>query len=142
MPRFFLGLLAVRIPLGHIDWIGNTEIHTLLETVATLLAFVIGSMALMEISVSLTVSPIRIASGEITGAATIARDINARKIAETELAHQAQHDHLTGLPNTLLLADRLASSILRAGCSGLMTSTWTDSNSSTTPWGTKPATPY
>jgi PAS domain S-box-containing protein len=75
----------------------------------------------LEVSVSLTVSPIRKASGEITGVATIARDISARKKAEIALAHQAQHDHLTGLPNTLLLADRLASSIQRAIRSGLMT---------------------
>jgi len=75
----------------------------------------------LEVPVSLTVSPIRKASGEITGVATIARDTSARKKAEIELAHQAQHDHLTGLPNPLLLADRLASSIQRAGRSGLTT---------------------
>lgn len=73
-----------------------------------------------EVPVSLTVSPIRKASGEIHGVATIARDISARKKAEIELAHQAQHDHLTGLPNPLFLADRLTSSLLRAGRSGLM----------------------
>ena len=75
----------------------------------------------LEVPVSLTVSPIRKASGEITGVATIARDTSARKKAEIELAHQAQHDHLTGLPNPLLLADRLASSIQRAIRSGLTT---------------------
>ena len=75
----------------------------------------------LEVPVSLTVSPIRKASGEITGVATIARDISARKKAEIALAHQAHHDHLTGLPNTLLLADRLASSIQHASRSGLTT---------------------
>ncbi len=75
----------------------------------------------LEVPVSLTVSPIRKASGEITGVATIARDISARKQAEIELAHQAQHDHLTGLPNPLLLADRLSASIQRASRSGLTT---------------------
>ena len=75
----------------------------------------------LEISVSLTVSPIRKTSSEITGVAIIARDISARKKAEIALAHQAQHDHLTGLPNPLLLADCLASSIQRASRSGLMT---------------------
>ena len=74
-----------------------------------------------EVPVSLTVSPIRKASGEITGVATIARDISARKKAETELAHQVQHDHLTGLPNRLLLADRLAASIDLAARSKAMT---------------------
>ena len=75
----------------------------------------------LEVPVSLTVSPIRKASGEITGVAIIARDTSARKKAEIELAHQAQHDHLTGLPNPVLLADRLASSIQRAIRSGLTT---------------------
>jgi diguanylate cyclase (GGDEF)-like protein/PAS domain S-box-containing protein len=75
----------------------------------------------VEVPVSLTVSPIRNAGGQITGVATIARDISARKKAQTELAHQAQHDHLTGLPNRLLLTDRLAASIDRASRSGAMT---------------------
>ena len=71
--------------------------------------------------VSLTVSPIRNGAGEVTGVAAIARDIRARKHAETKLAYQAQHDHLTGLPNRLLVADRLAASIARAECGGRMT---------------------
>jgi diguanylate cyclase (GGDEF)-like protein/PAS domain S-box-containing protein len=71
--------------------------------------------------VSLTVSPIRNTTGDVTGVAAIARDISARVRAETELAHQARHDHLTGLPNRLLLADRLEASIARAAHSGLMT---------------------
>ena len=73
-----------------------------------------------ELPVSLTVSPIRKENGEITGLAAIARDISAQVKAETELAYQAQHDHLTGLPNRLMLADRLEASIQRAVESGLM----------------------
>ena len=73
----------------------------------------------LEVPVSLTVSPIRKASGEVIGAATIARDISAHKKAESELAHQARHDHLTGLPNRLLVADRLAATIARAEVAGL-----------------------
>jgi len=75
----------------------------------------------LRVPVSLTVSPIRKASGEITGVATIARDISARKKAEVAMAHQARHDQLTGLPNPLLLADRLAASIQRSSRSGLTT---------------------
>jgi diguanylate cyclase (GGDEF)-like protein len=71
--------------------------------------------------VSLTLSPIRNPSGEVSGVAAIARDITARMRAETDLAHQARHDHLTGLPNRLLLADRLEASIARATRSGLKT---------------------
>ena len=70
--------------------------------------------------VSLTVSPIRDESGDVTGLAAIARDMRAQVKAETELAYQARHDHLTGLPNRLMLADRLEASIRRAGASGLL----------------------
>ncbi len=77
--------------------------------------------SLETLPVSLTVSPIRDGSGDVTGVAAIARDIRARKQAETELAYQAQHDHLTGLPNRLLVSDRLAASIARAQCGGRMT---------------------
>jgi diguanylate cyclase (GGDEF)-like protein/PAS domain S-box-containing protein len=67
-----------------------------------------------QIPASLSVSPIRKSGGQLTGSAIIARDISARKQAETEMAHQTLHDHLTGLPNRLLLADRLADSIAGA----------------------------
>jgi diguanylate cyclase (GGDEF)-like protein/PAS domain S-box-containing protein len=71
--------------------------------------------------VSLTLSPIRNPTGEVTGVAAIARDISARVRAEKDLAHQARHDHLTGLGNRLLLADRLDASIARAALSGRKT---------------------
>ena len=35
------------------------------------------------------------------------QDITGRKLMEQELAHQALHDSLTGLPNRALLTDRL-----------------------------------
>ncbi|MGH9016338.1 MAG: putative bifunctional diguanylate cyclase/phosphodiesterase [Acidimicrobiales bacterium] len=41
------------------------------------------------------------------------RDITERKEAEELLAHQALHDPLTGLPNRLLLVDRLRTAIAR-----------------------------
>jgi diguanylate cyclase (GGDEF)-like protein/PAS domain S-box-containing protein len=41
------------------------------------------------------------------------RDITDRKEAEEKLAHQALHDPLTGLPNRLLLVDRLRNAIAR-----------------------------
>jgi diguanylate cyclase (GGDEF)-like protein/PAS domain S-box-containing protein len=67
-----------------------------------------------QVPVSVSVSPIRQSDGQLTGSAIVARDISARKQAEKEVAHHALHDHLTGLPNRLLLADLLADSIAGA----------------------------
>jgi diguanylate cyclase (GGDEF)-like protein/PAS domain S-box-containing protein len=43
----------------------------------------------------------------------MAKDITDRKRAERALAHQALHDHLTGLPNRSLLLDRLSQAVAR-----------------------------
>jgi diguanylate cyclase (GGDEF)-like protein/PAS domain S-box-containing protein len=44
----------------------------------------------------------------------IIRDITERKLLEEQLEHQATHDALTGLPNRLLLMDRLQQAVLSA----------------------------
>ena len=41
-------------------------------------------------------------------------DIDARKLQEDEIRHQAHHDMLTGLPNRLLFGDRLRQALLAA----------------------------
>ena len=41
-------------------------------------------------------------------------DIDARKLQEDEIRHQAHHDMLTGLPNRLLFGDRLRQGLLAA----------------------------
>ncbi len=68
-------------------------------------------------------------------------DITDRLAFETKLAHQANHDPLTGLPNRTLLAQYVAERF-RPGTSGLacLSSTSTTSRSSTTPSATPPAT--
>ena len=48
------------------------------------------------------------------GALAMVSDITARKRAEQQLAHQALHDPLTGLPNRALLFDRLDQGIRRS----------------------------
>ena len=47
-----------------------------------------------------------------------ARDVTERKRLEAELAHRALHDSLTGLPNRVLLMDRLAHALARVGRDG------------------------
>ncbi|MHB2023884.1 MAG: putative bifunctional diguanylate cyclase/phosphodiesterase [Mycobacteriales bacterium] len=52
-------------------------------------------------------------AGELVGAEGIMRDISERKAVEEQLAHQALHDPLTGLPNRALLSDRIAQALAR-----------------------------
>jgi diguanylate cyclase (GGDEF)-like protein/PAS domain S-box-containing protein len=62
-------------------------------------------------TVSLTFSPMHDAAGAVIGASMIARDISEHKTLEEELARQALHDSLTGLPNRVLFHDRLRQSL-------------------------------
>ena len=55
---------------------------------------------------------------EVGGILISAKDITERKEAEFALAHQAGHDALTGLPNRVLLTDRLRQAVLAFAGSG------------------------
>lgn len=52
--------------------------------------------------------------GKVTGAVVTFKDITERKRHEEQLAHQATHDTLTGLPNRTILNDRIGLLIERA----------------------------
>jgi diguanylate cyclase (GGDEF)-like protein/PAS domain S-box-containing protein len=68
----------------------------------------------IEVPVSQVLLVHRDAAGEVEYLSTIARDISERKRFEAELQHQATHDILTGLPNRILLMDRLRAEMERA----------------------------
>lgn len=56
----------------------------------------------------------RDAAGAITGYVGVASDMTERQRREEYTRHIAQHDHLTGLPNRMLLDDRIERAIVQA----------------------------
>jgi diguanylate cyclase (GGDEF)-like protein/PAS domain S-box-containing protein len=72
-----------------------------------------------ELPVEVSLSAVKL-KGRWHGVGII-RDVTERKRIEAEIEHMAYHDSLTGLPNRLLLNDRLNQAIAHAGRSGHMT---------------------
>jgi diguanylate cyclase (GGDEF)-like protein/PAS domain S-box-containing protein len=62
----------------------------------------------------LYVAPVHDDAGELTHYVGIINDITEHKRYEEELEYQAQHDQLTGLPNRVLLQDRLDQTLVYA----------------------------
>ncbi len=56
--------------------------------------------------------------GQVTGAVIVFRDVSAAQALMLQLTHTAEHDSLTGLPNRLLLNDRVDQAIAMAGRHG------------------------
>jgi len=67
-----------------------------------------------EIPVEDSVSQIHDRRGQATGAVIVLRDVSAARAFAQQMAHSAQHDFLTGLPNRMLLNDRVGQAIVLA----------------------------
>jgi diguanylate cyclase (GGDEF)-like protein/PAS domain S-box-containing protein len=64
-----------------------------------------------EFLIENSVAPIRGHDERVTGAAVVFRDVSAEPAHPEQTAHPAMHDVLTGLPNPLLLNDRVGQAI-------------------------------
>ncbi|MFW6341365.1 MAG: diguanylate cyclase domain-containing protein, partial [Wenzhouxiangella sp.] len=67
---------------------------------------------------SVSAAPIEDESGQIGAGIVVFSDITDQKAAQAELRHRAHYDALTGLPNRVLLADRLEQAMQRARRTG------------------------
>jgi diguanylate cyclase (GGDEF)-like protein/PAS domain S-box-containing protein len=67
-----------------------------------------------EIPIEDSVAPIHDREGESTGAVIVFRDVSAARAMALQMSHSAQHDFLTGLPNRMLLNDRVSQAIALA----------------------------
>jgi diguanylate cyclase (GGDEF)-like protein/PAS domain S-box-containing protein len=63
-------------------------------------------------------APIHDGSGQLVGAVLVFRDVSGARAMSVRMSYLAQHDFLTGLPNRLLLNDRLLQAIAAAGRHG------------------------
>ena len=65
----------------------------------------------VEIPIEDSVAPIHNKEGQPVGAVMVFRDVSATRNTALEMAHSAEHDFLTGLPNRMLLNDRIGQAI-------------------------------
>ena len=67
-----------------------------------------------EIPIEDSVAPIHGREGQASGAVIVFRDVSVARAMALQLTHSAQHDFLTGLPNRMLLNDRIRQAITLA----------------------------
>lgn len=67
-----------------------------------------------EIPIEDSVAPIHDREGHATGAVIVFRDVTETRAMAAQVAHSARHDFLTGLPNRMLLNDRVTQAISAA----------------------------
>jgi diguanylate cyclase (GGDEF)-like protein/PAS domain S-box-containing protein len=68
----------------------------------------------VEAAIEDSAAPIHDRHGKVTGAVMVFHDVSTTRALSLNLAHQAQHDSLTDLPNRLLLDDRLTHAMVTA----------------------------
>jgi diguanylate cyclase (GGDEF)-like protein/PAS domain S-box-containing protein len=67
-----------------------------------------------ESAIEDSAAPIHDRGGRVTGAVIVFHDVSAARAIQQKMAHLAQHDFLTDLPNRMLLSDRVANAIALA----------------------------
>ena len=67
-----------------------------------------------EIPIENSIATIHDRAGQSTGAVIVFRDVSEARAIAMQMTHSAQHDALTGLPNRLLLKDRINQAIILA----------------------------
>jgi diguanylate cyclase (GGDEF)-like protein/PAS domain S-box-containing protein len=68
----------------------------------------------VTIPIEESIAPIHNREGKAIGAVIVFRDVSAARATALQIAHSAQHDFLTGLPNRMLLNDRIDQAIVLA----------------------------
>ena len=67
-----------------------------------------------EIPIEDSVAPIHDGEGQTAGAVIVFRDVSVARAMALQMTHSAEHDFLTGLPNRMLLNDRISQAIALA----------------------------
>jgi diguanylate cyclase (GGDEF)-like protein/PAS domain S-box-containing protein len=67
-----------------------------------------------ESAIEDTAAPIHDLRGQVTGAVIVFHDVGVARAMSLRMSYLAQHDFLTGLPNRMLLSDRLTQAIASA----------------------------